>query len=85
MVAVQKSAKVHSIFTDGTWKRLKKGNREMMAGEINDLCFARGVISAEGELLDLPFELLDTDVWKIYCDTRKLSSGGIKDRMFRIV
>ena len=84
IVAVQKSAKVHSIVADGTWKRLKKGNREMMAGEINDLCFARGVISAEGELLDLPFELLDTDIWKIYCDTRKLSSGGIKDKMFRI-
>jgi len=84
IVAVQKSAKVHSIVADGTWKRLKKGNREMTAGEINDLCFARGVISAEGELLDLPFELLDTDVWKIYCDARKLSSGGIKDRMFRI-
>ena len=84
VVAVQKSAKVHSIVTDGTWKRLEKGNREMTAGEINELCFARGVISAEGELVDLPFELLDTDVWKIYCDTRKLSSGGIKDRMFRI-
>lgn len=84
IVAVQKSAKVHSIVADGTWKRLPKGNREMTAGEINELCFARGVISAEGALVDLPFELLDTDVWKIYCDTRKLASGGIKDRMFRI-
>ena len=84
IVTVQKSAKVHSIVADGTWKRLQKGNREMTAGEINELCFARGVISAEGELVNLPFELLDTDVWKIYCDTRKLSSGGIKDRMFRI-
>jgi len=84
VVVVQKSAKVHSIVADGTWKRLEKGNREMTAGEINEICFARGVISAEGELVDLPFELLDTDVWKIYCATRKLSSGGIKDKMFRI-
>jgi len=84
VISIPKSAKIHSIVADGTWKRLEKGNREMTATEINELCFARGVISVEGELVDLPFELLDTDVWKIYCDTRKLSSGDVKDRMFRI-
>lgn len=81
---VPKSARIHSIVEDGTWKRLDKGNREMTAAEINELSFVRGVISAEGELVDIPFELLQTDVWETYCTTRKLTSGGIKDRMFRI-
>lgn len=84
VINVSKSSKVHSIIEDGTWKRLDKGNREMTASEINDLCFSRGVISAEGELVDIPFELLYTDSWKSYCEHRGISSGDIKDRMFRI-
>jgi ATP-dependent DNA helicase RecG len=39
VIAVQKSAKVHAIVANGTWKRLERGNREMTAGEINDLYF----------------------------------------------
>lgn len=56
----------------------------MTASEINELCFSRGVISAESELVDIPFELLHTDSWKSYCENRGISSGDIKDRMFRI-
>lgn len=84
IISVPKSTKVHSIVEDGTWKRLEKGNREMTAAEINELCFSRGIISAENELVDIPFELLHTDLWKSYCENRGLSSGEIKDRMFRI-
>lgn len=84
VVTVTKSAKIHSIVADGTWKRLAKGNREMTAAEINELSFARGVVSAEGELVDIPFDLLDTETWKTYSSTRRLTFGGIEDRMFRI-
>lgn len=84
IIEVSKSQKVHSIVEDGTWKRLEKGNREMTASEINELCFSRGVISSESELIDRPFELLYTGSWKSYCESRGISSGDIKDRMFRI-
>ncbi|RJQ39914.1 MAG: hypothetical protein C4550_04370 [Nitrospiraceae bacterium] len=84
IISVPMSPKVHSIVEDGTWKRLEKGNREMTAAEINELCFSRGVISAESELVDVPFELLNTDSWRSYCENRGINSGDIKDRMFRI-
>lgn len=84
IVVVQKSPGIHSIVEGGTWKRLERSNRQMTAAEINELSYARGVISAESELTDIPFELLDTEAWSSYCHTRKLTSGGIKDRMFRI-
>lgn len=84
VINVLKSSKVHSIVEDGTWKRLDKGNREMTAPEVNELCFSRGVVSAEAELVDVPFELLSTDFWKTYCKSRRIDSGDIKDRMFRI-
>jgi len=40
---------------------LERGNREMTAKEVNELSFARGVISAETETVPVPFELLDSD------------------------
>jgi ATP-dependent DNA helicase RecG len=84
VVEVMKSAKVHSVVEDGTWKRLEHGISEMTAREVNELCFARGVISAETETVPAPFELLDNEYWKTYCQTRKLTTGDIGDRMFRI-
>jgi ATP-dependent DNA helicase RecG len=84
VVEVSKSTMAHSVVEDGTWKRLERGNREMTAKEVNELCFARGVISAETEIVPVPFELLDSDYWKTFCQTRKLTTGDIGDRMFRI-
>jgi hypothetical protein len=84
VVEVTKSTMVHSVVEDGTWKRLQRGNREMTSKEVNELSFARGVISAETETVPVPFELLDSDYWKTFCQTRKLTTGDISDRMFRI-
>lgn len=84
VILVPRSSKVHSIAEDGTWKRLPKGNREMTAREINELCFARGVISAENDLVEVPFDLLATAHWKRYCQSRGISSTDIADCMFRI-
>lgn len=83
-ITVPKSSKVHSIVEDGTWRRLDKGNREMTANEVNELCFSRGVISAENKTVDVSFDLLLSDAWKLYCDSRKIHAGDIKDRMYRI-
>jgi len=55
IVVVQKSPGIHSIVEGGTWKRLERSNRQMTAAEINELSYARGVISAESELTDIPF------------------------------
>ncbi len=56
----------------------------MTATEINDLSYLRGMISAETELVDVDFDLLETDSWKQYCRSRAISSGDIEDRMRRI-
>jgi ATP-dependent DNA helicase RecG len=84
VVGVPRSGIVHSLVDGGTWKRLSNGNRQMTAHEINELSFARGVVSAETEAVEVPFELLDTEHWRTYCQSRGLSSGEIKDRMFRV-
>ena len=66
LLKIGKSSRVHSIVDDGTYVRLSKGNKELTATEINDLCYARGVISAESRLENVDFELLETDYWRAY-------------------
>lgn len=70
---VGKSTRIHSIVDDGTFIRMGKGNRELTAPEINDLCFARGTISIENQLEEVGFDLLDTDYWRMYAGERKLT------------
>ncbi|MEX0718261.1 MAG: ATP-binding protein [Planctomycetaceae bacterium] len=73
LLKIQKSSRVHSIVDDGTFVRLSKGNRELTATEINDLCHARGIVSAETWLEEVDFELLETDYWLAYSRKRRLT------------
>lgn len=84
MLQVGKSDKVHSIVNDGTWVRLDAGNREMTAKEITDLSYRRGVRSAEGDLVTIPLELLDTDAWRSFIAARGLRAGSFAEQMQRI-
>lgn len=84
LVNVPQSGKVHSILDDGTFVRLPKSNRELTAHEINELSFARGVISIERETVEVPFRLLDTATWQLYVQTRGLTSGPAEALMERI-
>ena len=73
LLKIAKSSRVHSIVDDGTFVRLTKGNKHLTATEISDLCHARGVISAESQIEDVDFELLDTELWRGYASKRKLT------------
>ena len=66
LLTLPQSPKVHSILEDGTWVRLDASNREMSAAEITELSYRRGVISAEAEPVAVPFELLDTETWRLF-------------------
>jgi len=81
---VPPSDKVHSILDDGTWTRGLASNREMNATEISALSYRRGVRSAESEPVDVDFELLDTDTWRLYLRGRELAATGLADQLFRI-
>ncbi len=78
------SDKVHSILDDGTWMRGQASNREMNASEITDLSYQRGVRSAESEPVDVDFDLLKSDTWRLFLQGRGLSPTGISDQLYRI-
>ncbi len=73
VVQVAKSAAVHSLVDGGTYVRLDKTNRHPTAAEITDLSMQRGTTSAVTALVDVPFEVLDTDVWRSYREQRRLT------------
>jgi len=80
IVRVDKSPGVHSIVADGTWIRLERGNRELVAEEITRLALERGTISAESRPAQVAFDLLDTDYWRMYATKRRLTRP-IKDAL----
>ena len=81
---VPASDNVHSILDDGTWTRGQASNREMTATEITELSYRRGVRSAESEPVDVEFELLETETWRLFVSARGLSATGIADQLYRI-
>lgn len=84
VLKVPVSDKVHSILDDGTWIRGEASNREMTASEITDLSYRRGVRSAESEPVDIDFDLLDGEAWRLFLHGRGLQSGGLPDMLYRI-
>jgi ATP-dependent DNA helicase RecG len=80
---VYKSTRVHSIVDDGTFIRLDKSNRQLTAPEINELSFQRGTITAETQLEEIDFDLLDTIHWREYKEHRKLSRP-IAEAMYHV-
>jgi ATP-dependent DNA helicase RecG len=84
LVRVPQSAKVHSIVDNGTWLRLPSSNREMTAAEITELMFRRGVASAEGEALDMPLSLIETEHWGAYSAARGLNAGHTGRKLLAI-
>lgn len=81
---VPPSEKVHSVLDDGTWTRGEASNREMSASEITELSYRRGVRSAESEPVDVDFDLLDTETWRLFLRGRALAATGIADQLYRI-
>ena len=73
ILKVAKSRRVHSIVDNGTFVRLDKSNKELTATEINKLMYDRGVVSAESQLEDVDFQLLETPYWAEYSSQRRLT------------
>jgi ATP-dependent DNA helicase RecG len=84
LLQVEKSERVHSVVSDGTWTRMDASNREMNAAEIADLHYRRGVRSAVSEPVPVALELLETDAWKRFVAARGLKSGAFAEQLQRI-
>ncbi|MDR2787320.1 MAG: putative DNA binding domain-containing protein [Candidatus Accumulibacter sp.] len=84
MINVPQSEQVHSAPDDRTWTRGEDSNREMSADEIMELSYRRGVRSVESEPVDVDFDLLETETWRLYRHGRGLANTGIRKQLYRI-
>jgi ATP-dependent DNA helicase RecG len=82
-ISVHPSQAVCSIAGGGTFSRLDASNRQMSAAEIVDLSYRRGVRSAAAEPVNVPLDLLATDVWRQFVEGRGLHSGDMEDQLLR--
>ena len=73
VVRVEKSEAIHSVVLNGTWQRLNKGNKELVAEEIAKLSLERGSLTAEGRPADVDFQLLHTQIWQMFASARRLT------------
>lgn len=83
-IHIPKSDKVHSILDGGTWMRGEASNREMNASEITELSYQRGIRSAESESVEVDFDLLNTEAWRLFQQSRGLTGGDMADQLYRI-
>jgi ATP-dependent DNA helicase RecG len=84
IVKVNKSEQVHSIVGNGTWTRMVASNRELIATEIAELSYQRGVTSIEAQTVPIALHLLDTPIWRIFLEVRRLRAGTMAEQLQRI-
>lgn len=84
-VAVLKIAKAthhfHSI-KDQVFVRLLKGNKKLTPQEIVKFSYAKGFEKADKELVDVDFDLLNTEFFKGWKESRNINSQNIKEILF---
>lgn len=56
----------------------------MNVSEITELAYRRGMRSAKSEPVDVDFDLLDTERWRLFLRGRGLAATGFSDQLFRI-
>jgi ATP-dependent DNA helicase RecG len=62
--------------------RLEKGNRRLTPHEIISFSYAKGFSQADRELVDIDFELLDTDYFEKWRIARKIEADDISKILF---
>lgn len=73
----------HSIHNQ-VFIRLEKGNKRLTPQEIIKLSYAKGFEKADRELVNVDFELLETDVYKIWKDHRDITETKIAKLLFNV-
>ncbi|MFO8073404.1 MAG: ATP-binding protein [Polyangia bacterium] len=84
LISVSKGEAVHSVVESGPYVRLARSNRRLWsAQEISDLALRKGTVAYDSAVVEVPFELLDTTIWRQYVAKRKLTRP-LEEAMFHV-
>lgn len=84
LVTVPRSTKVHSLIGGGTYERLDAGNTPMLAVDITELSYRRGVRSATSEPVSVNLSLLQTQAWHRFVSARGPLTGTFSEQLLKI-
>lgn len=83
IISVPKVGEHIHTFNDKVYVRLEKGNKILTPPEIIKYSYARGFIKADRELVDVDFDLLDTEIFHSWRRTRKIQTDNLKNVLFQ--
>lgn len=83
IISVPKAGEhIHAI-NEKVYVRLEKGNKILTPAEIIKYSYARGFIKADREIVDVDFDLLNTEVFHSWRRARKIQTDNLKDVLFQ--
>ena len=80
---VPKSGDSFHSWNHKVYIRLEKGNKTLSPSEIVKFSYIKGFSKADRELVDIDFELLETDFYNDWKDARQIKGKSISDVLFQ--
>ncbi len=81
-LTIQKSPNVFHSINNEVWIRQNKSNKKLSPQEIIKMSYAKGFEKADIELVDVDFELLNTEHYESWKQFRELPISSIRDTLF---
>jgi len=82
ILSIEKSTDQLRYINNEVFIRGKKSNKKLSPTEIVKYSYAKGFEKADKELVKVDFELLNTEYYKAWKESRNISYNDIKDVLF---
>ncbi len=83
ILRISKATECFYAIDNQVWIRLHKSNKRLTPQEVVKFNYAKGFVKADKELVDIDFELLQTNYFDDWRKNRKIADGDIKDILFQ--
>jgi len=84
IISVEKSESSFYCWNNQVWVRQKKWNKQLSPQEIIHFSYAKWFQKADAELVAIDFELLETQFYKNWLQTRDVSWKSISDILYKV-
>jgi len=84
LLSISKTTESFCSIENQVWVRLYKSNKKLTPYDIVKLNYAKGFEKADKELVDIDFELLQTDYFNDWRENRKIQKNKIENILFQV-
>ena len=84
LLTIPKATESFYSIDDCVWIRLHKSNKKLTPQEVVKFSYAKGFEKADRELVDVDFELLETDYFENWRKARGIKRDAVKNILFQV-